>query len=887
MRTHAWRGYLIIGLLISLAAWVLPVMVRGAPLASRIGCYELLSAATVVAIVVGVRWHRPAMRLPWLLFAAAQLLYFAADVTFYTYHELLHDVRFPAPADGLYLAHYPLFVAGLLLLLRRRSPGRDRDGLLDALIITTGIGLLAWVFVLGPYVRTAELSLAVRLVSLAYPVMDLLVVAVAARLAISGGARPPAYWLLLASLLVLLGADGWYALAVLHGTYQTGQLLDAGWLLSYVGWGAAALHPSMRALSEPGQPVAARLSRARLAALAAAALVAPAVLLVQSVLGEAIDGPVIAGASALLFGLTLLRMRSLAGQAATQAERARLLHRLAAIIDASPVAIVELDRDSRVQLWNPAAERIYGWQPEEVLGQPHPASLEPGWPAVQPTAARGQGHATAHLELRQHRRDGTPIEVELSTAPLQTPSGEPAGMIGVAADITDRKRLAEQLRHQALHDPLTDLANRALFYDRLEHALARLDRHDGLLAVLLLDLDGFKTVNDTLGHQVGDQLLALVAERLRTTVRPADTIARLGGDEFVVLVEDASGPADAVAATQRLLQALAAPISVASRDIQVRASVGIAIAASGAQPGDLVRDADVAMYQAKVEGGSSSRIFDPSMRAAVMDRAELETDLRHALDRDQFRLRYQPIVDLHSGRISGLEALVRWQHPTRGLLAPGSFISLAEETGLLVTIGAWVLHHACQQTRSWQAAIPGCEQLSISVNLSAVQLAQPHLAAQVAQTLATTGLEARHLTLELTESLLIANVDTTAITLAELDGLGVRLAIDDFGTGYSSLAYLRRLPVDVLKIDKAFVDEVASSPDAAALAQAIINLATTFGLATVAEGIEQLDQLQRLHELGCQHGQGYYFAKPLDDQQLAALLHTQQPLTPKQMATTA
>ena len=886
MRTHAWRGYLIIGLLVSLAAWVLPVMVRGAPLASRVGCYELLSAATVVAIVVGVRWHRPAVRLPWLLFAAAQLLYFAADVTFYTYHEVFHDQRFPAPADGLYLGHYPLVVAGLLLLLRRRSPGRDRDGLLDGLIITTGIGLLAWVFVLAPYVRLAELPPAVRLVSLAYPLMDLLVVAVAARLAISRGARPPAFWLLLASLLGLLAADGLYSLAQLHGTYQTGALLDAGWLLFYVGCGAAALHPSMRALSEPGQPVAARLSRARLAAVALAALVAPAVLLLQSMLGKAIDGPVIAGASALLFGLTLLRMRSLAGQAAAQAERARLLDRLGAIIDASPVAIVELDRSGRVQLWNRAAERIYGWQPEEVLGRPHPASLESGWPAVQPTAARGQGQATTRMELRHHRSDGTPIEVELSTAPLQGPSGEPAGIIGVAVDITDRKRLAEQLRHQALHDPLTDLANRALFQDRLEHALARLDRHGGLLAVLLLDLDGFKTVNDTLGHQVGDQLLALVAERLRTNVRPSDTVARLGGDEFVVLVEDASGPADAVAATQRLLQALATPISVASRDIQVRASVGIAIAAAGAQPGDLVRDADVAMYQAKAEGGSSFRIFDPSMRAAVMDRAELEADLRQALDRDQFRLRYQPIVDLQSGRITGLEALVRWQHPTRGLLAPGSFISLAEETGLLVTIGAWVLHRACQQTRFWQASIPGCQQLSISVNLSAVQLAQPNLASEIAQTLATTGLEARHLTLELTESLLIADVDTTAITLAELDGLGVRLAIDDFGTGYSSLAYLRRLPVDVLKIDKAFVDEVASNPDAAALARAIINLATTFGLATVAEGIEQLDQLQRLRELGCQHGQGYYFAKPLDDQQLTTLLRAQQPLVSQSMQPT-
>ncbi len=882
MRTRAWQGYLVLGLLVTGAAWMLPTVLSSAPLASRIGCYELLSAAAaVVAILVGMRWHRPTVRLPWVLFAAAQLVYFAADVTFYAYHQLLDDARYPAPADGLYLGHYPLFVAGLLLLLRRRSPGRDRDGLLDALIVTTGIGLLAWVFVLAPYVRTAGLSLPVRAVSLAYPLMDLLVVAVAARLAVSGGARPPAYWLLLASLLGLLGADGWYALAQLHGTYQIGQLLDAGWLVSYLGWGAAALHPSMRALSEPGQPAAAaRLSRARLAAVALAALIAPAVLLFQAVRGQPIDGPVIAAASAVLFGLTLLRIRSLAGQAATQAERERLLHRLGAIIDASPVAIVELDRNNRVQLWNPAAERIYGWPPEEVVGRPHPASLEPGWPAIQPVAANGHSH-TVRLELRQHRSDGIPIDVELSTAPLWTPNGEPAGMIVVAADITERKRLAEQLRHQALHDSLTDLANRALLQDRLEHALARLDRHGGLLAVLLLDLDAFKTVNDTLGHQVGDQLLALVAERLRTAVRPSDTVARLGGDEFVVLVEDASDPADALAATQRLLGALAAPISVASRDIQVRVSVGIAVGGPGAQPGDLVRDADVAMYQAKADGGSGLRVFDPSMRAAAVDRAELEADLRQALDRDQFRLRYQPIVELQSGRVTGLEALVRWQHPTRGLLAPCSFIPLAEETGQLVAIGAWVLHQACQQTRSWQAAIPGYQQLGISVNLSAVQLTQPHLAAEVAQTLAATGLEARHLTLELTESLLIADVDTIAISLAELDALGVRLAIDDFGTGYSSLSYLRRLPVDSLKIDKAFIDEVASSPDAAALTHAIINLATTFGLASVAEGIERLDQLQRLRELGCQHGQGYYFAKPLDEEQLAAVLHTHQALTPQ------
>ncbi len=882
MRTRAWQGYLLFGLLGAGAAWVLPKVFTTVPVASRVFCYELLSAAAVVAIVVGVRRHRPAMRLPWVLFGAAQLVYFSADVTFYTFHEILHDARFPAPADGLYLGHYPLFVAGLLLLLRRRSPGRDRDGMLDALIITTGIGLLAWVFLLAPYLHTAELTLSVRAVSLAYPVMDLLVVAVAARLAVSGGARPPAYWLLLAGLAGLLAADGWYALEQLHGSYQTGKPLDAGWLVSYIGWGAAALHPSMRQLSEPGEPAGAtRLSRLRLAALAGAALVAPAVLLLQALRGAPTEVPMIAAASAVLFGLTLLRMRSLAGQVAAHVERARLLHRFSAVIDASPVAIVELDRNERVQLWNPAAERIYGWRREEVLGGPHPASLEPGWPAIQPAATRGAGQATARLELRQHRSDGSPIDVELSTAPLRAPDGELIGVIGVAADITERKRLAEQLRHQAFHDPLTDLANRALFHDRLEHAMARHNRTGGQLAVLLLDLDAFKTVNDALGHAVGDQLLSIVADRLRTAMRPSDTVARLGGDEFVVLIEDAAGPAEAVTVTHRVLGALAAPIALANRDIQVRASVGIAVAGPDAQPGDLVRDADVAMYQAKADGGSGYRIFDPSMRAAVVDRAELEADLRHAVDRGELRLRYQPIVDLRTGRVTGLEALVRWQHPTRGLLAPGSFVPLAEETGHLVGIGAWVLRHACLQAREWQASIAGYQHLGISVNLSAIQLSQPHLAAEVAQVLAETGLQPRHLTLELTESLLIAETDTTAITLAELAGLGVRLSIDDFGTGYSSLSYLRRLPVHALKIDKAFVDEVASSGDAAALARAIIDLAATFGLDTVAEGIEHADQLERLRDLGCQFGQGFHLARPLDKDELVALLRARHSATPQ------
>jgi diguanylate cyclase (GGDEF)-like protein len=464
----------------------------------------------------------------------------------------------------------------------------------------------------------------------------------------------------------------------------------------------------------------------------------------------------------------------------------------------------------------------------------------------------------------------------------------------VVAEVNERKRLTEQLRHQAFHDPLTGLPNRALLHDRLELALTRTARHGGRLAVLLLDLDGFKTVNDTLGHAVGDQLLRLVAERLQAKVRAEDTVARQGGDEFVVLAEHLNSAGEATILAERLLDAITVPIPLAGRTLHINASIGIttssayatvtgtATAPTGAtgsaevQADELLGDADVAMYLAKRHGPGRYRIFEPGMRAEVVDRAELEADLRHALERDQLCLHYQPIIHLASRRIVGAEALLRWRHPTRGLLAPGSFIPLAEQTGLLIPIGTWLLDQACRQIRDWQTAIPGHRQLDVSVNLSAVQLAQPTLPDQVSRTLADTGLDARHLTLEITESVLITDAHATAAVLSDLHARGVQIAIDDFGTGYSSLAYLSRLPGSVLKIDKAFIDQITSDPQAAALTEAIVKLAATLGLASVAEGIEEAAQLDQLRKFGCQYGQGYYFARPLEAARFAALLHQQQ-----------
>jgi diguanylate cyclase (GGDEF)-like protein len=450
----------------------------------------------------------------------------------------------------------------------------------------------------------------------------------------------------------------------------------------------------------------------------------------------------------------------------------------------------------------------------------------------------------------------------------------------VVAEADMRKRLAEQLRHQAFHDPLTGLPNRALLHDRLQHALARGNRHGGRLAVLLVDLDGFKTVNDTLGHAVGDQLLCLVAERLRDTVRTEDTVARQGGDEFVVLAEELDSPGEATILAERLLDALTVPVPLAGRTLHVNASIGITTASDGVQADDLLRDADVAMYLAKRHGPGRYRIFEPGMRAAVIDRAELEADLRHAVDRGQLRLHYQPIVHLATGRIVDAEALLRWQHPTRGLLAAGSFVPIAEQTGLILPLGTWMLGEACRQAREWQATVPGQQRLGLSVNLSAVELAQPNLPEQITRTLADSGLDPHHLTLELTEGLLIADVHATAATLADLHALGVQIAIDDFGTGYSSLAYLGRLPVNVLKIDKAFVDQVTRDRQTAVLTQAIIKLAGSLGLASVAEGIERAAQLDQLRQAGCQYGQGHHFAGPLDAAGFTALLEQQPQAAP-------
>jgi diguanylate cyclase (GGDEF)-like protein len=482
----------------------------------------------------------------------------------------------------------------------------------------------------------------------------------------------------------------------------------------------------------------------------------------------------------------------------------------------------------------------------------------------------GPGHRRAAVPPRRRRR-------ALGAAhPVAPRRRRGATFVGVVQDVTERKRLESELTRQALHDPLTGLANRALFQDRVARALGRAARQPAAAAVLYLDLDDFKRVNDTLGHAAGDALLAAVADRLLNATRGCDTVARLGGDEFAVLLDHVADPGDALTVVDRVLAALARPVAVGAAHLVPRASVGVAHAAPGMSADDLVRDADVAMYHAKRRGAGGYELFVPAMREAVVVERAFEADLGAALDAGEFRLVYQPILALDGAApaapaaVTGAEALLRWEHPTRGLVSPAEFIQRAERTGLIVAIGRWVLRTACRDAATWPHGAGGPP--TVAVNVSARQLADPRLVDDVTDALASARLPAERLLLEITETTLAEDTEATLARLQALKAVGVRLAIDDFGTGYSSLAYLQRFPVDVLKIDKAFVDGVARDESDAAIVRAIVALAEALGVRTVAEGIEEPTQCAALRALGCAQGQGYLFARPLPPDALAALL---------------
>jgi len=572
------------------------------------------------------------------------------------------------------------------------------------------------------------------------------------------------------------------------------------------------------------------------------------------------------------------RVNSVVGAGARLDDQISLVETL---MDNVPDAIYFKDRQSRFTRINRyAADRFGIADPELAIGRTdfdfftdeHAAQAMRDEQEIMRT-----GQPLVNVEEKETLPDDQVRWVSTTKLPLRDRDGNIIGTFGISRDITERKKAEEQLQHRAFYDPLTDLPNRALFLDRLQHMFNRARRALGspVFAVLYLDLDRFKSINDSFGHQAGDELLVATARRLERCVRPGDTLARLGGDEFTVLLDDVRGEAYATAVAERIHKELAVPLQIRGHEVFTSVSVGIALSSAGYDsPDDMLRDADTAMYRAKAGGRSRHQVFASDMHLRAVSSLQLETDLRHALERDEIVAHFQPIMDLQSGALTGFEALARWHHPSMGMLMPEQFIPVAEESGQVGAIGEWMLTEACRQGRAWQQRDARWAKLGVSVNVSGRQLSQGSLPAVVERVLDQTGLDPASLTLEITESALMHNLSVGAVVVERIRAMSVGLHLDDFGTGYSSLAYLHNFPVHALKIDRSFVTRMDHAPQQGTIVKAIVSLAHNLGMEVVAEGIETPVQAEALRALRCQRGQGFLFSQPLSAENATRFLTT-------------
>jgi diguanylate cyclase (GGDEF)-like protein/PAS domain S-box-containing protein len=536
------------------------------------------------------------------------------------------------------------------------------------------------------------------------------------------------------------------------------------------------------------------------------------------------------------------------------------------LFESNPVPMWVFDQESFDFLSvNDAAVAHYGYAPERFLGMTVLDVVAEADRDRFLERARGRTRGLGEQHWSHLKSDGRQIEVVVYAQELEYEGRRAA--LAANIDATERKQAEARIAHLAHHDPLTDLANRVLFRDRLAGALQRMAGQRTLVAVLCIDLDRFKEVNDTMGHPVGDALLTAVAERLRGCVRACDTVSRFGGDEFAIIQDAIVDPKETMALAARLLQQINRPYRLEGRDVVVSASIGVSVAPNDSSNGDiLLKNADIALYRAKADGRSNYRFFEVEMDSRIKARRDLELALRGALANDELRLNYQPLVDLHTNEVTGFEALLRWTHPQRGPISPAEFIPLAEESGLITSLGEWVLHEACAEAATWPT------DLTVAINLSSVQFSSGNLLAVVINALGSSGLAARRLELEITESVLLQENDQNLSTLKQLHGLGVRISLDDFGTGYSSLSYLRSFPFDKIKIDRSFVNEISDNSDCRMIVRAIADLASGLRMVTTAEGVESLDQLERLRAEGCIEAQGFVFSQPMEGAKVRAYL---------------
>ncbi len=546
------------------------------------------------------------------------------------------------------------------------------------------------------------------------------------------------------------------------------------------------------------------------------------------------------------------------------------------ILSSMADALFIVNQHLQISRVNRAACELTGRTDEELLfTQFHLLNGESGFLNLSEFAELAEKGSMSGVDGVCVAKDGTTTPISTSGSAIVGKKGVPDGFVFVVQDVTRRKKLQEQITHLAHHDPLTGLANRLLLRDRIEHALHLAFRTQDELAVLYIDVDDFKTINDSLGHSVGDKLLLCVAERIKETVRSSDTVARIGGDEFAILIERPSVEYSGKIVAERIERVLKKPVSIDGREVFVSVSIGVAEPITrNEKPEDLLRNADVAMYIAKKESKGKHVMFEPKMHAELLKRIEIEADLRAAVKHEEFFLNYHPIVDLESGTIRGLETLLRWRHPKRGIVPPMDFIPIAESTGIIIEIGRWILRQACCQGRVWYEEFFKDKPFSLMVNLSPREFQDDQLTQTVANALMESGLQPHCLVLEITETMMMTNAEAMIEKLQQLKAIGVRLAIDDFGSGYSSLSYIERFPIDILKIDKSFTARLSGSSDGSALTNAIITMSKSLKLECVAEGIENPDQVSVLRELGCRFGQGFHFSRPLDEKMMNEFLQT-------------
>ncbi len=856
-------------------AWLLGAW-GGKGLTSLFASYSQLLPQLVAIGVVMQLLADPAVtgdrRRAWWCFLGAAVSDFGSGIA-WAYLALADNSYYGTWVDALYMLYYPLAAAGYLLMFRDRGGSfRRRRIWLDVATFGLGLGTALWVLIFGPAAHAPGHSDASVFATFGYSAGNTMTMVTAALLFMQTmhwqGER--ATMLLLASAACTLFTDVWWVIEQIHGTYALGALSDVGYSVNSALVATAAIFERSRVVSADTEPN--REGNVYSFLPVFAVLMAILLLFGEQVGMRGTESTALLAVVAVGAALVVARQMSVRHDVlrlnralATRQTEARLTE----LVRRSSDLIAVINADGQLAYVSPAAGRVLGVEAERLQNTPALAML----------GAENEERLRGFLEsLKSDSAAPADLEVE-----LQTPTGEQrnlqisgsdhrmssaiAGLTLTVRDVTEHKRLEEQLRALAFYDPLTLLANRSLFADRVRHAVDRIA--DGLTpAVLFIDLDNFKTINDGLGHGAGDKMLCACAQRIVQGTRAADTVARLGGDEFAVLIDHAAGPEAAQAVATHILKSLTAPLDIEGRELHVSASIGICLAGPHTTTEHLLRNADAAMYRAKALGKNQAVLFEAEMAKAARRRLLIEQELAAAVERGELFIHYQPIVDLKSAHLVGVEALMRWRHPTRGVVMPGEFIPISEETGQIVPMTQWILRQACFDAASLKRSIHHGEGLRLSVNISGRYLQHKGMVEDVTAALRDSGLDPDSLVLEVTESLLLQESPDLEKRLAELKALGVRLALDDFGTGYSSLAYLHRFPLDVLKIDRSFIQQLSggaeeAASDANALAKAILSLAEALGLDTVAEGIEIESQREALLKLGCQTGQGFTFGRPM------------------------